>query len=86
MAENDSQKIEEVKLEDFGSGSTEERVAALERALSTILRKTTDVRGVLHFQSFSSNPTVANEGDVAVVGGKLKIYTSGAWTVVGTQT
>jgi len=33
-----------------------------------------------------SNPTEATEGDLAIVSGKLKIYTSSTWTVVGTQT
>lgn len=87
MAKNN--EITQVELEEAGvgkGGSDSEKIAALERALAGIYRNTRNIRGVLHFQSFATDPSTGNEGDLVVVAGKLKIYTSGAWTVVGTQT
>lgn len=85
---DEPQKIEQVDLESSGlsQGSPEERLLAMERIVANLARRNSDIRGIIHMQSFTSNPSKGKEGDLAVVGGKLKIYTSGAWTVVGTQT
>lgn len=40
----------------------------------------------LRLPSLSADPSTGEEGAVCVVGGKVKVYTSGAWVVVGTQT
>lgn len=84
----DELKIEPVDLPSSSqsAGTPEERIAALERTVANLQRQNSDIRGIIHMQSFTSNPSKGKEGDLAVVGGKLKIYTSGAWTVVGTQT
>lgn len=40
----------------------------------------------IRIPSLSGDPSTGEEGAIAVVGGILKVYTSGAWVVVGTQT
>ena len=40
----------------------------------------------LRLPNLAANPAVSYDGALAVVGGKLKVYTGGAWVVVGTQT
>ena len=40
----------------------------------------------LRLPNLAANPGVSYDGALAVVGGKLKVYTGGAWVVVGTQT
>lgn len=40
----------------------------------------------IRIPSLSANPSTGEEGAICVVGGKVKVYTSGAWVVVGTQT
>lgn len=91
MADSEEIKIQKIEMPGAGpgeDGSVESRLAKLEIDFNAMARRSgnEEIRGILHFQSFSANPSVGREGDVCVVAGKLKVYTSGAWVVVGTQT
>jgi hypothetical protein len=44
------------------------------------------VADILRLPNLSADPATATAGELAVVGGKLKIYDGAAWTTVGTQT
>lgn len=86
---DDKPKIIQVELENAPgtTGTPEERILALERQVANLSRQGSDIRGIVHFQSFSADPTKCSIGDLAVVGGKLKVCTAAnTWTIVGTQT
>lgn len=61
-----------------------ERVAQFKQDALTILSANPSFQLLL--PNLSANPSTGTEGALAVVGGKLKIYHSSAWVVVGTQT
>lgn len=55
-----------------------------------VINKNAQINGFLRLKNFTTAPTPALVGDIAVIGGVLKICTVGGssptWTVVGTQT
>jgi hypothetical protein len=50
-----------------------------------LVRQINSSKKTTFFFNNTADPAFTVEGAVAVVGGKLKIYTGGAWVVVGTQ-
>lgn len=67
----------------------QERLTKLEKEFDDLSRRFERPYGTigqLRLINLPGDPNVGIEGAICVVSGKVKVFTSGAWVVVGTQT
>ena len=83
---NDAQQPNSLaaKVDDLQFKANKGSFSALE-----VFDKSIQVKGIIRLKNFTTAPATGQVGDIAVIGGKLKICTVGGasptWTVVGTQ-